>query len=215
MNATTWSQTERANLAAALTEAGPDAPTLCGDWTTRDLAAHLVLRESRPEAAAGIVIGFLNKLTERVQDSYATRDYDELVSSFADGPPRLSVFSLPGMDERLNTFEHFVHLEDVRRAQPDWRPRELDQAYRDVLWSQLRKQARMYFRNVRVGASMLRTDAPSQDHHQVSKGLPNVLISGTAPELVMFSFGRKEHAEVELLGPPAAVDAVMSADMAV
>ena len=30
-------------------EVGPDAPTLCGDWTTRDLAAHLVMRERRPD----------------------------------------------------------------------------------------------------------------------------------------------------------------------
>lgn len=37
--------------------AGPDAPTLGAGWKTRDLAAHLVVRESRPDAAAGVIGG--------------------------------------------------------------------------------------------------------------------------------------------------------------
>jgi hypothetical protein len=36
---------ERSDLTASLRAAGPDAPTLCGEWTTNQLAAHLVLRE--------------------------------------------------------------------------------------------------------------------------------------------------------------------------
>ena len=44
---------ERAALVTTMRAVGPDAPTLCGDWTTRDLAAHLVLRERRPDAAPG------------------------------------------------------------------------------------------------------------------------------------------------------------------
>ena len=42
---------ERAALCDLFLEVGPDAPTLCGAWTTRDLAAHLVVRERRPDAA--------------------------------------------------------------------------------------------------------------------------------------------------------------------
>src|SRR5439155_20488720 len=47
---------ERSALCDLFAEVGPDAPTLCGGWLTRDLAAHLVIRERRPDAAAGIVI---------------------------------------------------------------------------------------------------------------------------------------------------------------
>ena len=47
---------ERAALVNTMRAVGPDAPTLCGEWTTRDLAAHLVLRERRPDAAAGILV---------------------------------------------------------------------------------------------------------------------------------------------------------------
>jgi len=36
---------ERAQLSDLFDELGPEAPTLLAPWTTRDLAAHLVLRE--------------------------------------------------------------------------------------------------------------------------------------------------------------------------
>ena len=38
----TAAQRERRALVETMRTVGPDAPTLCGDWTTRDLAAHLV-----------------------------------------------------------------------------------------------------------------------------------------------------------------------------
>jgi uncharacterized protein (TIGR03083 family) len=44
----TYAQDERAALAALLHETGPDGPTLCEGWQTRDLAAHLALRARRP-----------------------------------------------------------------------------------------------------------------------------------------------------------------------
>jgi len=47
---------ERAALVETLLGAGPDAPTLCEGWRTRDLAAHLVIREHRLDAAPGILI---------------------------------------------------------------------------------------------------------------------------------------------------------------
>src|ERR1700712_5790296 len=122
---TTLAQTERAALADLLTELGPDAPTLCGDWTTRDLAAHLVVREGRPHAGPGLVVKAFEGCTESVQSSYADRPYGELVELVRTGPGRLSAFSLPGVDKFLNTTEHVVHHEDVRRAQPGWEPREL------------------------------------------------------------------------------------------
>ena len=53
---TTFAAAERARLADLLLEKGPDAPTLCGGWSTRDLAAHLWLRESRPDAFAALFI---------------------------------------------------------------------------------------------------------------------------------------------------------------
>ena len=62
---------ERAALADLLVELGPDAPTLCAGWDTRDLAAHLAVRERRPDATPGVAVPALAGWTERVQTGYS------------------------------------------------------------------------------------------------------------------------------------------------
>jgi hypothetical protein len=85
-----YSREERLALCALLDETGPDAPTLCEGWTTGDLAAHLVLREHRPDAAAGVVGGPLAGYTARVQQRIKARTpFPELVRIIRSGPPRL------------------------------------------------------------------------------------------------------------------------------
>ncbi|WP_461013210.1 maleylpyruvate isomerase N-terminal domain-containing protein, partial [Trueperella pyogenes] len=49
-----FSSDERRRLADLLLAKGPDAPTLCEGWFTRDLAAHLWIREHRLDAAVGM-----------------------------------------------------------------------------------------------------------------------------------------------------------------
>ena len=134
-----YARVERLALCALLEETGPGAPTLCDGWTTRDLAAHLVLREHRPDAGAGVLGGPLAGHTRRVQRKMAKRTpYQRLVDEIREGPPRLSVFGLPGADERANLVEFFVHHEDVRRGSPGWEPRDIDRDLADVLWKRLR-----------------------------------------------------------------------------
>ena len=105
---------ERSALADLMLEVGPDAPTLCGTWTTRDLAAHLVVRATRPDAAAGIVLGPLASYTEKVMAAVARRPWADLVAEVRSGPPRWSPLSLAALDRATNTIEYFVHHEDVR-----------------------------------------------------------------------------------------------------
>lgn len=50
----TAARRERRALVATFREVGPQAPTLCEGWNTTDLAAHLVVRERRLDATAGI-----------------------------------------------------------------------------------------------------------------------------------------------------------------
>jgi uncharacterized protein (TIGR03085 family) len=114
-----YSTDERRALCALLDKTGPDAPTLCEGWTTGDLAAHLVLRERRPDAAAGVAGGPLAGYTARVQQRLKDRiPFADLVRMIRSGPPRLSVMALPGVDERANSVEYFVHHEDIRRGAP-------------------------------------------------------------------------------------------------
>ena len=120
-------QRERAALVETLRGVGPDAPTLCEGWKTRDLAAHLVIREYRPDAAPGILIPFFASHTDKVQNEVAQRtDWDALLDKVASGPPLYSPLKL--LDPVANVAEMFIHHEDVRRAQPGWKPRALDPA---------------------------------------------------------------------------------------
>jgi uncharacterized protein (TIGR03085 family) len=207
----TYSREERLALAALLEETGPDAPTLCAGWRTRDLAAHLVLRESRPDAAAGVAGGPLARYTAKVQRRLSTKlSYAELIQAFRNGPPRLSPFALPGADEAGNTVEYFVHHEDVRRATPDWAPRELPDGLTDYLWNHL-KRARTLLRKSPVGIEAARdgdTGASSDGRYRLTlkNATPAVTVTGAPAELTMWALGRTSAANVRLDGPGEAVD---------
>ena len=154
----THAQDERTAICDLLAELGPDQPTLCAGWQTADLAAHLVLREHRPDAGAGVLGGPLAGYTRRVQRSLLARtSFQGLIELIRTGPPRLSLFGLPGMDQRLNFVEYFVHHEDVRRAQPGWQPRQLGADMADELWHRLR-QARLFLFRAPVGVELVRDE---------------------------------------------------------
>ncbi|MGF1429224.1 TIGR03085 family metal-binding protein [Kitasatospora sp. LaBMicrA B282] len=197
-------QAERQRLAQLLAAAGPDAPTLCAGWRTRDLAAHLVLREARPDAALGFVVPPLAGWTQRVQQAYARRPYPELVRSFRDGPPRLSPFALPGADEAGNTVEYFVHAEDVRRAGADEtepvEPAAIEPALAEVLWRRLPLPARFELgRRTPVRVLLCRPDGRNLTVGPARPGA--VRVTGEPGELLLFAFGRGAHAAVTVAGP--------------
>ncbi|HLX51624.1 MAG TPA: TIGR03085 family metal-binding protein [Streptosporangiaceae bacterium] len=211
----TYSRDERLALCAALDEAGPDAPTLCDGWATRDLAAHLVLREHRPDAAAGMLGGPLAKHTQRVQQGIAERTpYPRLVQIVRDGPPRLSFFGLPGMDARANLVEYFVHHEDVRRGAPGWEPRELGAGLAEALWSRL-GMTRLILRRVPVGIEFARDDvADGQTRHRmtIKTATPVVTVIGPPAELTLWALGRTGAAHVRLDGAESAIQKVTASN---
>jgi uncharacterized protein (TIGR03085 family) len=95
---------ERHDLAALMEELGPDAPTLCTGWTTRDLAAHIVLREGRPDAAVGLAVKPLAGHTARVQERIAHGDWAELLGRLRE-PPLWAPARIPGLDDVANGLE--------------------------------------------------------------------------------------------------------------
>ncbi|MGA5897673.1 TIGR03085 family metal-binding protein [Streptomyces venetus] len=198
----THAKRERLLLADLLETAGPEAPTLCEGWTTRDLAAHVVVRERRPDAAGGILIKQLAPRLDRVMAEYTGKPYEELIQLIRTGPPRFSPFSLKPVDEASNIIEFYVHTEDVRRAQPDWSARELDPVFQDALWSRLERTARMMGRGVPTGLVLRRPDGQTVVAH---RGTPVVTVTGEPSELVLFSYGRQSQAKVELDGDEAAI----------
>jgi uncharacterized protein (TIGR03085 family) len=208
----TYARDERTALCTLLEETGPEAPTLCEGWTTLDLAAHLVLRERRPDAGAGMLGGPLATHTRNVQRGLAERNpYARLVEMIRSGPPRLSLFGIPGVDERANVVEFFVHREDVRRARPDWEPRTIDQGLSDLLWRRL-GMARFILRKAPVGVELARDDepepaAPAGQRVRITAKArtPVVTVTGTPAELTMWVFGRTKAASVRLDGGAADV----------
>jgi uncharacterized protein (TIGR03085 family) len=210
----TYSRDERRALCALLDETGPAAPTMCEGWTTLDLAAHLVLREHRPDAATGMLGGPMARYTAHVQSRVAARTpYARLVQIIRDGPPRLSVFGLPGMDERANLVEFFVHHEDVRRAAPGWQPRDLSPELTGELWGRLR-MTRLILRKVPVGVEFARDDVDNGDgagrplRITIRNGTPVVTVVGNPAELTLWALGRTTVAQVRMDGAEQPVRAL-------
>ncbi|MBQ0830459.1 TIGR03085 family metal-binding protein [Streptomyces tagetis] len=198
----TFAKRERLLLADLLETAGPDAPTLCEGWRTLDLAVHVVVRERRPDAAGGALVKPLAARLDRVSEEYRARPYAELIRLIRSGPPRFSPFSLKQVDEAANTVEFYVHAEDVRRAQPQWSPRELDPVFQDALWSRLEKVARLMGRGIPTGLVLRRPNGQTAVAH---RGTPVVTATGEPSELLLFSSGRQSAATVELAGDEEAI----------
>ncbi|MFJ2301667.1 TIGR03085 family metal-binding protein [Streptomyces sp. NPDC087787] len=198
----TFAKRERLLLADLLETAGPEAPTLCEGWLTRDLAAHVVVRERRPDAAGGVLIKPLAPRLQKVLEEYAAKPYEELIQLIRTGPPRFSPFQLKQLDEAANTVEFYVHTEDVRRAQPDWSPRDLDPVFQETLWSRLERTARLLGRGIPTGLVLRRPDGRTAVAH---RGTPVVTVTGEPSELLLFAFGRQSAARVEKAGDQDAI----------
>ncbi|MGW4204513.1 TIGR03085 family metal-binding protein [Streptomyces sp. NPDC004726] len=208
----THAKRERLLLADLLEDVGPDAPTLCDGWRTRDLAAHVVVRERRADAAGGILLSVLKPRLDRVQAEFAEKPYEELIQLIRTGPPKMSPYGIKQVDEAANTVEFYVHAEDVRRAQPDWTPRPLDRVFEDALWARLEKAARLLGRKSPAGLVLRRPDGQTVVAH---RGTPVVTVTGEPSELTMFTFGRQDAARVEIEGEKDAVGLVRDSKLGI
>lgn len=204
----TAASAERRRLADTFLAVGPDAPTLCHPWTTRDLAAHLVIRERRPDAAVGIVAKPFAGYTDKVQRHQASADWNELVELVRTGPPAWSPARIDAVDRAMNTTEFFVHHEDVLRATDGWQPRQLDPELTFDLAGALRR-AKLLVRKSPVGIVLVPTDGGATVTAKQAE--PSVTVSGPVGELVLWTFGRQAHSVVGYVGDDAAIESVRTA----
>jgi uncharacterized protein (TIGR03085 family) len=199
-------QEERTTLCDLLVERGPDAPTLCRGWSTADLAAHLVVRERRPDSGPGLVWPPLAGYTNRVRSAVRDRTpFEKLVETVRRGPPLL----LRPFDGPMNTVEFFIHVEDVRRAQDGWEPRPISPELADALWA-------------RVGPGGMAKNVPativitSPGRAEKERGAgPRLTVAGDPGELTMFGSGRQGAARVEISGDAALAAQLRSAPLGV
>lgn len=213
----TLAQTERATLCAALLAAGPDAPTLCEGWTAHDLAAHLYIRENDPLGAPGIVAKPLQPVTDRrMIETKRKWSFDELVGRLAKGPLSLSVFAIPGVDEAANGIEYFVHHEDLRRAgEAPEGPRTFDDAQEAQFWRRLKLMSRVLFRRSPVGIQLVPTGLADAEPLKAASGSDVVTITGRPSELMLYAYGRRGVADVDLAGSPQALEAIAGIDLTI
>ncbi len=202
---------ERAALCDLFDQVGPDAATLCEGWTTRDLAAHLVTRERRPTALAGLVLSgpaaaHTARLTARTAREHP---YPALVALLRAGPP-LGPMGLPGADDLANLHEFYVHREDVRRA-GECGGRTFSPALQDALWVRLRLLAPRVLRG--QGGLRFELVRPDGAVRHAGRGTSTVRLRGEPSELILYVLGRRAVADVELDGSPRARALLAGADL--
>ena len=211
----TWHEIERAQLAQALLDVTPDAPTLCEGWQARHLAAHVVLRERSATVSAGIAVPALSARAEAaiatLADQASTEGaYRDLVARVADTPARWHPASWVG--ESVNVIEFFVHTEDVRRGAGPAPARDLEPGLVDALWSHLPRAATGRLRGVPVGVVLVRDDGVRHHLRSPKADYGTVVVRGAVGELVLYLLGRGAAADVRVEGQAddvATIDAVL------
>lgn len=190
-------RSERQAICDTLLAVGPGAPTLCGDWTTADLAAHLWVRENEFPAVAAVMMPRERQEALRMAAARSRLPFAELVADLRRGPRGLSPFRLPGVDARANALEFFVHHEDVRRAGPrPLPPREMPEALERELWKIVKRSSRLLFRNAPFGVDLETPDGrilPVRRRRRVT-------VVGEPGELLLWATGRTTAAHVQVLG---------------
>lgn len=198
-------RTERTALCDLALVLGEDAPTLCGDWTTKDLVAHLLVRERSPIGAVGIAVRPLAGLTDRAMARASRSDFGVMVERLRS--PGLTPYALPPVEKAFNTLEYFVHHEDLRRAQPDWTARTMSRHDESLLWSAAKVAGIGLVRPAGVPVRITRSDREAAA--TLRRGSDPVVATGLPSELALFLYGRPS-VGVELTGPPDRVEALRS-----
>lgn len=207
---------ERSALADTFLRVGPDAPTLCEGWRTADLAAHLVIRDRRPDLAAGAFVPFLAGRLEDGMQEYAARPWPQLVD-LVRTPPAWHPTRVAAVDGAVNLVEMLVHHEDVLRGDvladggaPGPR-RTVDERLEQAAWTSVRRAARLMWRKCPVNVTLVSPGRGEVTVHPASSGPSQVAVTGAPIELLLFSSGRQSAAAVTVEGPEPAVRAVRTA----
>lgn len=200
-----FAQRERSRLAELFLEVGPDAPTLNEGWNTFDLAVHLLIRESKPLALPGMFVDALSGMTEKETSKVKARPYTEVVNEWAAGPP---VWIKP-FDAAMNTAEHFIHHEDVRRGGGEVRPRDFSRTVNTQLLALAKRFGAMTLRKAQAPVILTPPDLPpvtlGDKAGVAQRGDDVVRVSGAPSELLLWVSGRNA-AEIELTGALEALD---------
>jgi uncharacterized protein (TIGR03085 family) len=205
---------ERIRFTDLLLELGPDAPTLCEGWVARDLAAHMVVIE-HPEAWLGggssRRFGPANQLHDRVMDGQRSQPWVEQVDRVRRGPV-MGPFGWRAVRERMYIREYLIHHEDLRRAN-GLGPRAGIPELQTVAWRKAQTVGRFGLRRAALPPGYgIELHRPGSAPVVVVEGVPRVEIHGEPIELLLFAFGRRSAAAVDLRGPEEGTSALRAGD---
>ncbi len=157
------------------------APTACEGWTAQDLAAHLWVREHRPDALPGIGLSRFAPHTERVQaEALHRKGFDGLLEDLAQPPAIVRL-----LDPLVNGVEYYIHHEDVLRPQGE----RVQLQPRDV--PGLTRVALVLARKSRLGKDLRLVVTPTGGHaRSFGAGSQVVHVEGPGNELLLHFTGR-------------------------
>lgn len=173
---------------------------------------HLVVRERDPVGAPGILVKPLSFLTDLATRRLDRKEFADLVDKVRD-PAIWTPATLPVLDKALNTLEFFVHHEDIRRAQPDWEPRELTAGEQKQLWKAIGYAGRGLVRPADVPVT-IRWDENGLET-TLRGGDDGVVVTGDPGELVLFLFGRDQTVGLAFDGPATSVSKLRKASLGI
>ncbi|MDO4928483.1 MAG: TIGR03085 family metal-binding protein [Corynebacterium sp.] len=186
-------EAERHSLASDFRQFGPHADTLCEGWQAKDLLIHLIIRENTPWLLGP---GLQSKLQRRMAQ-LESQDFESLISQW-DSQCYPKYLPLKFADRWINCVEHWVHHEDLRRAQ-GLQPRELDAATMAALYKNA-KLMRFMIHNphpVVVEPAGFTRIVAADRKGVVDRGDTVVHVRGEIGEIVLWIFGRPSDVTIE------------------
>lgn len=197
---TSTASEQRHALATALRSVSADAPTLCEGWAAKDLALHIVIRDSRPDLMIGPALPLVGDHARKALDRLRSTGYESLVNRAEAGPPAYFPQSLPPLNDLMNTAEFYVHTEDVLRAQPDFdpsHPRSISEKLRRRLWTQ--GATAMFAMAARKSKRRVTFSSPGYGSTTTGPAsAPKRTITGAPEEMLLWAFGREAKAQVSI-----------------
>ena len=206
---------ERAELCELFRRLGPDAPTLCEGWTTAHLAAHLSIRERDPRSGPGILFGGpFESYTNKLLVAEMRRPYLEVVDRVGHVP--MGPLRIPAVRAAISLIEYTVHHEDVRRGNA-MAPRADRLDLQQGLWKFLKRMSGLMILRARIKPITLELVAGGMEPETIRHGNGDrmVRVLGEPLELVLFLYGRKLAAHVELTGSTTDVALVRAASFGI
>ncbi len=176
----------------------PDAPTYCAGWDAHDLAVHVWQLKRDPLSWPGVAIPALAGYAARRAAQVKRRwGYAELIAGLRAEPGEIAC--MPGdrfEDYRHALGEYWMHTQDV--ALPNGVPQPVMD---DLLEKALAKRVQVAARQLHWRTRGLVFERPDGRRRAITPGGPRRVVTGDVANLVLWTYGRPNHATTRNADP--------------